>query len=111
MLLAAPGVNLALANGNGWTPLMFACRHGHDDIVDLLLRAGASANQRAYDGATALYIAAQNGHAAAATRLLRAPGIDVSLTPRNGFTPLRVAQETGRAAVVAALLAHARQSS
>ena len=68
-------------------------------------------SQRAYDGATALYIAAQNGHAAAATRLLRAPGIDIGLTPRNGFTPLRVAQETGRAAVVAALLAHARQSS
>ena len=58
---------------------MFACRHGHDDIVDLLLRAGASANQRAYDGATALYIAAQNGHAAAATRLLRATRCDALL--------------------------------
>ena len=36
-LLRAPAVDVNLANLHGWTPLAFACRHGHSQVV----RSGA----------------------------------------------------------------------
>ena len=33
---------LYISDQDGWTALMFACWHGHTDIVDMLVKAGAN---------------------------------------------------------------------
>ncbi|KAK4221984.1 ankyrin repeat-containing domain protein [Podospora fimiseda] len=60
----------------GRTPLHQACQNGkediegHVDIVSTLLAAGADINLQQKDGVTALFIAAQQGHAAIVKLLL-----------------------------------------
>ncbi|MCC6346630.1 MAG: ankyrin repeat domain-containing protein [Nitrospirales bacterium] len=49
-------------NGRGRTALMRACRHGHTDIVGLLLEKGAGVNRQDAFGDTALTYAACNGY-------------------------------------------------
>ncbi len=45
-----------------YTPLLMAVRRGHLDVVRTLLDAGASPNEKAPDGASAVVIAAANAH-------------------------------------------------
>ena len=55
--------------GSDMTALMFAARGGHDEVVDLLLRAGAIASIHNSVGKTALQQALDNGHEVVAQRL------------------------------------------
>ncbi|MBZ0155444.1 MAG: ankyrin repeat domain-containing protein [Alphaproteobacteria bacterium] len=48
--------------GRGRTAMMRACRHGHTDIVRLLLEKGADVNKQDAFGDTALTYAACNGY-------------------------------------------------
>lgn len=116
---------------NGETPLMSALYRGHTKIVDLLIDAGApldlfaasatgriealdrvlaaskaSVTQYAYDGWTALHLAAFFGHADAAGRLLDA-GADPRAKSRNslGNTPLHAATAGQHPAVALLLIA------
>ena len=57
-------------NRGGFTPLLFAARHGDIDSARLLLRAGAEVNDTAPTGASALVVAAHSGHGAFAATLL-----------------------------------------
>ena len=56
--LLAIGANVDWKNtegqGRGDTPLLAACRRGHDNTVDTLLVAGADVNIPGADGRTAL---------------------------------------------------------
>ena len=54
----------------GFTPLLFAARHGALDSARLLLDAGADVNDKAADGLSALVIATQANHADLAAFLL-----------------------------------------
>ena len=54
----------------GETPLMYACRKGTQQIVKLLLEAGADILKVNKQGESALFIAAQGGHAEVVTLLL-----------------------------------------
>lgn len=57
--LLEEGANPNIVNGDGKTPLLIATRHGHDDLVELLLSAKADPNVRdGNDGNTALHIIA-----------------------------------------------------
>lgn len=47
-----------------------AAQSGHVDTVALVLEWGAQVDQRLHDGATPLFIAAQNGHSTIATMLV-----------------------------------------
>lgn len=79
----------------GWTPLMAACREGHDGMVQLLVQSGCDVNSRTEDdGRTALMTACLNGHVVTAKCLIDA-GADPSFTTYDGaLTALSIATES-----------------
>ena len=58
LLLAKHAAVDSHANAEGWTPLMNAAAGGYNDVVTLLLTAGADVNAKSTSGATALWFAA-----------------------------------------------------
>jgi len=88
----------------GFTPLLFAARHGDIESARRLLAAGAAVNDVAPDGASVLVVATFSGHGALARFLL-----DQGANPNAaaaGYAALHAAVLTGDLEVVAALLAH-----
>ncbi|CCW35962.1 WD40 repeat-containing protein [Chthonomonas calidirosea] len=76
------------------TALLLASAGGHIRTIDLLLDAGAEANESDRFGKTALYLAAEGGHVEALRRLLRARA-NPNFADCNGQTPLHVAASRG----------------
>ena len=68
-----------------------------------LIEAGADINKATDNGATALYIGAENGHEAVVRALIEA-GADVNKARDNGGTPLLIAAQVGHEAIVRALI-------
>jgi ankyrin repeat protein len=56
----------------GWTPLIFAARGGHDEVLSMLIAKGADADQVTHEGASALYVGALWGYEEVVAQLLRA---------------------------------------
>lgn len=69
------------------TPLLYASREGHLDIVALLLSSGAKLEKADADGVTPLLMAILNGQLTTA-RLLIDKGADVNASDWYGETPL-----------------------
>lgn len=96
---------LCPAGGSGYTPLIYAAREGHQDIVQLLLELGADPDAATQAGrATALHRAAFMGHQAI-VQLLLAGGATPGMRDADGQTALHKAVQQGHTAVAAALLA------
>ncbi|CAM9148183.1 unnamed protein product, partial [Sphacelaria rigidula] len=74
---------------SGTSPLHVAAQRGHGEVVDVLVRAGSSVNQRAVNGETPLYMAASRGEARAVAVLLGAKADP--LLSCAGYTPLEIA--------------------
>lgn len=83
----------AYVNMSGWTPLMYAAFNGHADIVRLLMLAGADVNAAAENGMTALIVATRNSHVEVA-RLLLGAQADPNRHTESGETALDVALKT-----------------
>ena len=58
------GAEVDAHNHLGMTALLHAARNGNAETVRRLLLHGASVNQRMNDGATALFLANEQGHTA-----------------------------------------------
>ncbi|MBM62365.1 MAG: hypothetical protein CL484_05395 [Acidobacteria bacterium] len=86
----------------GFTPLLFAARHGDIDTARVLLEYGADVNDRSPDGASALVIAVHSGHGSFAAFLLE-QGANPNAAG-SGYTALHAAVLTGDSVVVEELL-------
>ena len=101
LLLAAPGINPNLGTFRvGTTALSAAVYNGHLEVVKLLLTArNSNINVRQHDGATALFIAAQNNFPEIVELLVRS-GANVNLASNDGASPLCAAAFKGSTEVV-----------
>lgn len=82
--------------GTSWTPLLAAADNGHDEMVELLIKNGATVDARDSNGDTPLCLAAAEGHEETAVALLKA-GADPRVRNNKGQTPLDLA--VGRPAI------------
>jgi len=79
------------AGGQG--PLHVACMRGHQEVVDLLLAAGADMKSKDVWGYTPLHCAARWGHEGVVVRLLRHGANVHARTQSQHFTPAQLAQK------------------
>jgi len=121
------GCNRNKNSSKKWTPLAYACHHGHLELTKLLLQHGANINgtQIDFDGEkedakstlpshtftdAPLYCAVLNGHLEVVKYLLERPDINVNIVNSVGETPLYAACMYGGnnvgAAVLECLLKH-----
>jgi hypothetical protein len=105
--LLSKGANPNKASKYGSTPLNWASREGHTQVVKALLAApGIDVNKADKDGRTPLQWASWERHTVVVKLLLAAPGIDVNKADKDGETPLYWASCKGYTEVVMALLSH-----
>lgn len=83
--------------------LMLASESGHQEIVKILIDAGADVNATTEDGQTALMLASQNGHQEIVNILIDA-GADVNATAEDGQTALTLASQNGHQEIVNILI-------
>lgn len=90
------------------TPLMYACRAGHSDVVRQLLDFGASVKAISARGRTPLFEAIEHRHDEVVNLLLSSSDIDLNLIPKKiQYTALMLAVELGHSAIVELLLKRA----
>jgi len=105
MAVAKAALNLLLitAAGNPWGEARD--ENGSTQTVAELLARGADVNARSSDDATALMLAAENGHTANVSTLLLQEGIDVNaVISKKDYTALMLATQKGYTEIVSALL-------
>jgi hypothetical protein len=76
------------------TPLHCAAWKGHNDVVDVLLEAGANHIALTESGWTPLHTAAFRGHEGV-TRALLGAGVDPRQRDLMGYTPFELAESDG----------------
>ncbi|KAJ1473456.1 ankyrin repeat-containing domain protein, partial [Baffinella frigidus] len=86
------------------TPLHQAVRHGHTEMVRLLLEEGADKDATNVQGETPLYWAAREGRSNPIMFFLLTAGAKKEESDNAGRTPLHIAAFKGHAAVVRLLL-------
>ncbi len=96
-------------NRGGFTPLLFAARHGRVRVADVLLDGGAAVDNPAPTGASPLAVAAHSGHGAFAAHLLDR-GADPNAMGA-GYAALHAAVLRGDRALARTLLAHGADPS
>ena len=104
---AAEGVSVI--DEGGFSPLLFAARHGDLASARQLVAAGADPNDTPPSGTSALVVAAHSGHGELAAWLLE-QGADPNAAGA-GYTPLHAAILRGDADLVSALLARGADPS
>ncbi|MCK6409750.1 ankyrin repeat domain-containing protein [Thauera sp.] len=71
---------------DGWAPLHYAAFEGRDSLIEPILAAGAEVNVPAPNKATALMLAARNGHIEVVRRLLALPQTDLNALNDAGLS-------------------------
>uniref|UniRef100_A0A6C0IET9 Uncharacterized protein n=1 Tax=viral metagenome TaxID=1070528 RepID=A0A6C0IET9_9ZZZZ len=99
-------INLGNPENLDYTPLMISSLHGHTDVVGILLKNGADANQinTRLSGETPIHMAASNGHIPVIEHLLNIGNGDINTEDKQGRTPIYYAALYGQIHVVDFLL-------
>nr|CAD7404123.1 unnamed protein product [Timema cristinae] len=105
VLTSCVDADLEAMDRHGQTSINLAARHGYQDVVAVLLAAGAQADHADCDGWTALRAAAWGGHTQVVESLLE-HGATVDCADTDQRTALRAAAWGGHEEVVLALLRH-----
>jgi ankyrin repeat protein len=95
LVLQGVGAEIEQVNSKSQTPLHCASLSGHDDVISMLLQAGACKERETLDGSTALILSAERGNAEA-VKVLLAAGVAVNKAASDGFTALLAAAHTCR---------------
>ena len=104
-LLIQAGAEVTAHDGSGYTALILASYHGHEEAAGTLLEHGAAVDQADQArGNTALMGAAFKGLTGVSERLLGA-GADPDVVNKAGQTALMIAALFGRSAIVDQLVA------
>lgn len=104
--LLRQGTDVNAAQADGRTALHWAALNDNEEMLTLLLYAGAAVEPRTrVGGYTPLHLAARAGHSRIVTALLEA-GSDPNSWTDTGVTPLHFAAEADAAASVRALVEH-----
>ena len=90
-------------NGHYSTPLIEAARGGHEEVIRVLLKAGAVVNRTVQLGMSPLHLAARYGHIDI-VRLLLESGAEPNHANIGGVTALQIAVKKGHHRVVKVLL-------
>lgn len=104
-LLRTGLVHIHSSDDDGYTAILHAAKHGHADLVEVLLRHKAMPSCRATDGLTPLLCAAKNGHTDVVLKLLHA-GAGIEEEAPDGAGPMFLAAESNWAQVLRLLLQH-----
>ena len=104
------GVDARCAEQYGLTLLMEAAMGGHEAMVRMLLRRGASVNLQSSGDGTALMYAAADGHITIVRALLDAKA-DASLRDTGGITALMWAEHEKHTATAQLLRQHAKRQT
>jgi len=109
-LLKQPGIDVNARNRYGITPLQFAIKNGHTEIVAMLLDAGADVNTKNNDGHTALILASENEHTEIVAMLLE-KGADVNMKVDDGHTALTLASYNGHTEIARLIRNHIKHKN
>lgn len=92
----------------GQTPLTYACRRGHVDVVVQLLDHGASVAKSGSHGRTLMFEAINNDHEEVVNHLLVAKGLDINAVQptHSNRTALMLAADLGYLSIVTKVLKH-----
>lgn len=104
MLLHAGGNLRATTRLGGYTPLLLASQMGHDELIGVLITAGADPNGATSNGATALMLASASGRAGAVKALLDAGARIDATEPTRNETALMFAAAANRLDVMKLLV-------
>ena len=97
--LVKHGADVNLLTNEATSPLCIAAKHGHVEVVRLLLQVpGILVNQATHARVTPLCIAIQQGHGDVVRSLLRKDA-EPNLGTDSGLTPLHIACLRGHTAV------------
>ncbi|XP_044581344.1 ankyrin-1-like [Cotesia glomerata] len=111
-VLIKKGVDVNKPGKKMWTPLHVAAKHGHSEIVKLLIQNGASVNSVITESKgqrfTPLYLAVLKNHLECAKVLLK-NGASVSPTTDGATHPIQIAVFKGHEEMAALLLSHGAQ--
>jgi ankyrin repeat protein len=99
------GEKLSKQPGAYWhdRPIHTAAFSGHPEVIETLVKLGASIHERQITNETALHIACQHGKPSVARKLLEL-GADPTLGDRDDMTPLHFAAQDGHVEIIPDLL-------
>ncbi|XP_062406857.1 ankyrin repeat and SOCS box protein 2-like [Sardina pilchardus] len=96
------GGNINTQANDGATALYEASKNGHEEVVKLLLSKRADMNKATKAGLTPLHVASKNGHLGVVLLLL--PRTNRAVVRRCGISPLHLAAERNRDAILEILI-------
>lgn len=98
--IANKGADIHIKDKNGRSALMWA---NNEDVIQELIKRGATINDSDNDGFTPLILAIENERNSAALQLIK-QGAQVNHTTKSGLTPLMIAAKEFNCEMVAALM-------